>query len=126
MDLFLRSGGYTVLSMEVKCPGAKAATRFQTAEPVFYIRESAPPGDVTLVRLTRNRDNRSFRRSSANMSVENKEGFQAEDLRKIAIREYEDGTFSVAPESPLKPGEYLLVVGDLTRSFDFGIDDAKR
>ena len=40
----------------------------------------------------------------------------------MAVTEYPDHSFSAAPEEDLNPGEYLLVCGDATAGFDFGID----
>jgi len=54
--------------------------------------------------------------------VTNKEGFRRTDVRKLQLTEYADGSFSATPEENLKKGEYLLVFGNASSSFDFGID----
>ena len=122
LDLFIQTGGYTSLDLEVVCPGARAATRLTTPRPVFYVRDAGPSNDVMVIQLTRKKDSRSFRKSSADTTIENKEGLRKKDIRKAAVTKYPDGTFSITPEVDLKPGEYLLALGNTSLSFDFGVD----
>ncbi len=125
LDLFAQTGGYTNLGVDVVCQGAKASTRIPVAQPRFYVRGLEPSEDVTLVRLTQKENSRTFHISSGDANVENKQGFRKADIRKVVVRKYPDGVFSITPESDLRPGEYLLVIGSPENSFDFGIDRKK-
>jgi hypothetical protein len=78
--------------------------------------------DVTLVQLTKKKKSRTFHTSSGSSTVENKMGFRKSDIRQTSIANYPEGIFSVTPDTDLKAGEYLLVVGTAANSFDFGID----
>jgi len=122
MELFIESGGFTNLGMSIVCRGAKASLRISVPKPTFFIREAASPKDLMLVRLAQKKGTRTFQTSSASATVENKEGLRKGDIRKMAVTEYPDHSFSAAPEEDLNPGEYLLVCGDATTGFDFGID----
>ena len=125
LDLFAETGGYTNLGVDVVCEGAKASTRIPAPKPRFYVRGLEPSEDVTLVRLSQKENSRTFHISSGNANVENKQGFRKADIRKVVVSKYPDGIFSVTPESDLRPGEYLLVIGSPENSFDFGIDRKK-
>jgi hypothetical protein len=123
--LFVETGGYTSLGTDVICQGAKASVRINLPRPTFYIRDVGPSGDVLLIQLTKQRDSRTFHKSSGDSSVENKVGARKADIRKTAATVFPEGTFSIAPTVDLKPGEYLLVIGEADAGFDFGIDPGK-
>jgi hypothetical protein len=125
LELFLETGGYSNLGMTVVCPGAKASTRISTPKPAFYIREAGPSTDVMFIRLARHRDSRGFHKSYAAITVENKEGFIKQDIRKAMVTLDPDRTFTVTPELDLGPGEYLLVIDNAVNSYDFGIDKSE-
>jgi hypothetical protein len=122
MGLFVETGGYTNLGMDAVLRGAKSAIRINTQKPIFYVREIGHAKDVTLIQLTQKGKSRTFRTSSGDETIENKQGFKKTVIRKTAVTEYPDGTYTITPEQDLKPGEYLLVLGDAATSFDFGID----
>jgi hypothetical protein len=125
MELFIETGGYTSLGMNVTCSGGKAALRINVLKPTFYVRASGASKDAMLVRLAQKKTVRTVHTSSANSSVDNKSGFDKRDIRKIAIAEYPDHSFSLTPEQNLSPGEYLLVFGSAASGFDFGVDRKK-
>lgn len=125
MDLFVNTGGYSNLGIDVTCLGAGALTRILASKPTFYARGIDPSSDVMLIQLAKKKDSRTFRTSSGSSTVENKQGFRKADIRKISVTKHPDGILSLSPESDLKPGEYLLVVGSPEHSFDFGIDSKK-
>jgi len=125
LSLFVETGGFTKLGTDIMCPGARASTRILVPRPTLYIRESGHPKDAMLIRLTQKKKSRTFHTSSADATVENKEGFRKADIQKAIVTEYTGGIASVTPEENLKPGEYLLVLGAEDTCFDFGID-AKR
>jgi len=123
--LFVETGGYTSLGTEVICQGAKASVRINIPRPTFYIRGVGSSDDVLLIQLTKRRDSRAFHKSSGDSSVENKVGARKADIRKTAVTVFPEGTFSITPAVDLKPGEYLLVIGEADAGFDFGIDPRK-
>jgi hypothetical protein len=125
LDSFVYTGGFTNLGADASIPGAKSSIRISNRRPMFYARAVGRAKDVRLIRLTQNGKSRAFHTSTGNETVENKEGFRKSDLRKTIVTEYPDGTYSVQPENDLKPGEYLLVLGDAATSFDFGVDARK-
>jgi len=125
LELFVETGGYTDLGLEAVIQGAKARARFFTPRPTLYVRGAGTPADLTIIQLSRKKRSRTFRTSSGDSTLGNKAGFRKEDIRKISARAYSDGTFSVIPDTDLKPGEYLLVFRDAGNSFDFGIEPKK-
>jgi hypothetical protein len=125
MELFVETGGYNNLGMSLVCRGAKAVLRIPAPKPTFFVRASGSPQDAMLIRLSQKKDTRFFDASSANVSVENKAGFKPNDMRRVAVTEYPDHSFTLTPEKDLNPGEYLLVFGSTASGFDFGIDKTK-
>jgi hypothetical protein len=124
MELFVYSGGYTNLDIDITCPGAKAFLRLSVPKPAFYSRGVGSPKDAMLVRLTQKKDSRVCKTSFSNVTVDNKAGFRKADIQKLETAQYPDGSFSVAPAKELAPGEYLLVFSNSVSGFDFGIDKA--
>jgi|WetSurMetagenome_2_1015567.scaffolds.fasta_scaffold29176_3 hypothetical protein len=125
LGMFMETEGYTSLGTNIVCRGGKAALRIDSSKPVFFVRGTGSSQDVLIVRLTQAKDARTVRGSSVNISVENKDGFKKGDIRKVAVTEYPDHSFSIAPVKDLNPGEYLLVFGSTASGFDFGIDKKK-
>ena len=125
LDLFVATGGFTDLALEAVIQGAKASVRLFTPRPMLYVRGAGSPEDLALIQLSRKKQSRTFRTSSGDSTLGNKAGFRKEDIRKLSARAYSDGTFSVIPDTDLKPGEYLLVFRDAGNSFDFGIEPKK-
>jgi len=125
LELFVDTGGYSNLGINVTCSGAKASTRISVPKPTFYVRAVGPSSDIMIIQLTKKSQSRTFHTSSGSSTVENKEGFKKTDIRKTAVAAYSEGVVSVRPEVDLKAGEYLLVVGTPENSFDFGIDPGK-
>jgi len=120
--LFVETGGYTNLGTDVICAGAKASTRVPGPRPTLYVRGVGSAEDVILIHLTKKKTTRTFYKSSANSTVENKVGANKSDIRRTVVNALAEGIFSIAPDVDLKLGEYLLVIGDPENSFDFGID----
>jgi hypothetical protein len=125
MGLFLETGGYTRLGASGVYHGAKAALRISVSNPTFFIREVGSSKDAIIIRLVEKKDSRMIHTSSANTSVENKGGFQKDEIRKVTVTEYPDHSFLLTPEENLSSGEYLLVFGGAASGFDFGIDRTK-
>jgi hypothetical protein len=125
LGTFVDTGGYTSLGGDSTIAGAKSSTRISDPAPQFFVREVGSAKDVVLVRLKTSGKNRSFHTSSVDATVENKQGFRKSDIQTTAVTEYPDKTYSVKSAQNLKPGEYLLVLGDIGASFDFGIDPKK-
>jgi hypothetical protein len=125
LGLFIQTNGYTGMGTNAVCRGGKAALRITLAKPVFFIREAGSSQDALIVRLAQGKDNRTVHSSTVDISVENKGGFRKGDIRKVAVTEYPDHSFSLMPVKDLNPGEYLLVFGGATSGFDFGIDREK-
>ncbi len=124
MDLFLYSGGYTDLGMNIACRGPRASIRIRDGRPAFHVRSIGSIKDAMLIRLTKKRDRRVFKTSFSNVTVENKGGFDKQDIFNLAASE-NPGGFTLSPEKSLPPGEYLLVLGNASKSYDFGIDKSK-
>jgi hypothetical protein len=125
LDLFVETGGYTNLETDVICQGARAATRFLVSRPAFYVRGIASANDAALIEFKQEKEKRTFHKSSANVTAENRLGVRKSAVRKTTVITYPGGIFSITPEAQLKPGEYLLVLGDAAKSYDFGIDRKK-
>jgi hypothetical protein len=125
IGLFVETGGYTNLGTDVVCLGAKATTRVLGPRPTFYVRDLGPSGDVLLIRLTDRKTSRTFHKSSADSTTQNKVGARKSDIRQTAVVVFSEKLFSITPEVDLAPGEYLLVIGQPDSSFDFGIDRKK-
>ena len=125
LDLFVETGGWSNLGMESACPGARSLARISSPRPIFYVREVVAPDKIMLIQLTRKKNSRIFHKSTAHITVENAEGFPKEEIRKVAVANDSHGILTVTPAADLKPGEFLLVLGNTTLSFDFGIDRKK-
>jgi hypothetical protein len=125
MELFVETGGYTNVGLNVVCLGAKASMRISVPKPIFFVRGTGSAKDVILVRLIQKKDGRTFKMSHEAATVENKGGFKKANIHKTVITVNPDNSFSLTPEESLKPGEYLLVFGYATAGFDFGIDQGK-
>jgi hypothetical protein len=125
LQLFVYTGGYTDLGLNVICPGSRASIRLLVSKPVLYVRAVGSAKDAMLIRLTKKRDQRVIRTAFSNVNMANKEGFRREDVFKLICQESPDGFFSVSPEKELPPGEYLLVLGNAVPAYDFGVDRKK-
>ena len=125
MKLFVYTGGYTDLGMHVACRGPRAAIRILLQKPTFYVRDIGSSKDALIVRLTQKKDSRKFKTSFSNVTVENKAGFDKQDIFALAPSGNPDGYFALSPERNLPPGEYLLVFGSVSTAYDFGVDKAK-
>jgi hypothetical protein len=125
LQLFVYTGGYTDLGLNVSCPGSRASIRMLVPRPVLYVRAVGAAKDAMLIRLTKKSDRRVVRTAYSNVNMSNKEGFRREDIFKLILQESPNGFFSVSPEKALPPGEYLLVLGNAVPAYDFGIDRKK-
>jgi hypothetical protein len=125
LQLFVYTGGYTDLGLNVACPGSRASIRILVPKPVLYVRAVGSAKDAMLIRLTQKRDRRVVKTSYSNVTMTNKEGFRPEDVFQLILQESPEGVFSVSPEKELPPGEYLLVLGNGVPAYDFGVDRKK-
>ena len=125
MEFFVFSGGYTDMAMNITCPGPRASVRITLQKPTLYVRGIGLAKDAMLVRLKKKKDSRELKTAFSKVTVENKGGFNKRDIYKLTATEYPDGFFSVSPEKALPAGEYLLVFGNASTAYDFGIDKAK-
>jgi hypothetical protein len=125
MELFVYTGGYTDMGMDIACRGPRASVRILLQKPILYVRGIGSIKDAMLVRLTKKKDRRVYKTSFSNVTVENKGGFKKQDIYKLNTSENADGSFSISPEKTVPPGEYLLVFGNTALAYDFGIDKAK-
>lgn len=122
LKMFIETGGYTRLFVDIAFAGEKAARRITDRSPRFFFRGPFSPADLLIVRLTPQGDRRLGRTSPGSASVTNKAGFPREDLVRLRTSARDDGSFLAVPEDPLPPGEYLLVAGDVDSGRDFGVD----
>lgn len=122
MKTFVNSGGYTNLGVSIFFRGAKASVRATGSIPRFFMRKIGTSKDAIIVRLTQKGDQRECHTSPSSATQDNKKGFKEEDVLKLAVSENPDGSFSAIPEGILKPGEYLLITGESSSGYDFGID----
>jgi hypothetical protein len=125
LELFVNTGGYTDMGMNIACRGSRASLRVLQPNPTFYVRGIGSIKDAMLIRLKRKKNSRVFETSYSRVTVENKGGFDKRDIYKLTESEYADGSFSIQPEEALPRGEYLLVFGNASTAYDFGIDKAK-
>jgi hypothetical protein len=125
LQLFVYTGGYTDLAMNISCPGSRALVRMSVQRPTLYVRAVGSAKDAMLIRLTKKKGKRVYETSYSNITVENKEGFRKGDIFNLISQAYPDGSFSVSPEKDLPPGEYLLILGNAVPAYDFGVDRAK-
>jgi hypothetical protein len=126
VEMFIDTGGYTNLGMRGSLKAARSSFRISTPRPTLYVRGVGSPGDAILIQLRRDSDRRVFETSSADAAIDNKGGFRKKDIRKTAVVNYSDSSFSVTPEQALKSGEYLLLFGYANAGFDFGVDLGKK
>ncbi len=122
MGTFIDTEGLSNLGMQVVYKGPRAAVQIEERLPTFYARGTGSSADIVLVQLTQRKDSRSIHASSAAATIENKGGFRKDDIRKVTVTVYSDGSFSITPEAELKPGEYLLAFGYATTGYDFGVE----
>ncbi len=125
LKLFVDTGGYTDLGINISCRGARASFRMPVQKPTLFVRGVGASKDAIIIKLTQKKDSRVFKTAFSDVSVQNKGGFRKEDIHKLNVVEYPDGSFSVTPEKDLDRGEYLLVFGNSTAGYDFGIDKTK-
>lgn len=122
MKTYVYSGGYTHLGVSIVFRGEKSSLRIPDSLPSFFIRKAQPSEDAIIVRLTQKGGQRVCQTYPSGATQENRKGFKEEDVIKMAVRKNPDSSFMATPESALKPGEYLLVTGDTSSIYDFGID----
>jgi len=122
MELFVYTGGYTDLGMNIACQGDRAAIRIRDARPVFHVRNIGAIQDAMLIRMKKKKNSRVLKTSFSNVTVDNKGGFKKGDVFNLSGSEQPGGVVSLSPEKPLPPGEYLLVFGNASKAYDFGID----
>ena len=123
LDNYLYTNGYTNLDMDLSFAGSRADLRVSDREPVFMAaRPTGGDFDPVLVRLERKKDRRVCRTRPPSASIDNKQGFRKQDIVRMVMTENPDKSFTMRPERPLKPGEYLFVTGSPAQGRDFGVD----
>jgi hypothetical protein len=126
VDMFLETYGLTSLDLAIDYDGARSKAQISSPRPSFYCRAAGSAKDALIIQLTTKKDRRTIRTSSGNATTANKGGFKKDAIRNVTVTEYRDGSFSVAPQQDLRPGEYLLVFGPANTGFDFGIPKQSR
>jgi len=119
---YIYTGGYSNLDIDISLAGPKAALRTSDREPVFIARPDGDGFEPVLVRLEKKKDRRICRTRPSSGSTGNKQGFRKQDIVQTVLTVNPDESFTVRPERPLKPGEYLLVTGAPSSGRDFGVD----
>ncbi len=122
LEQYIQTNGYIGFKTDFICDGAHASFRITSPKPVFYIHDIGAATDAMIIQFTLKKDIRSIHASSSDAAVDNKGGFRKESIRKAIIATHSDKSFSIAPEEDLKSGEYLLILGNTTTGYDFGID----
>ena len=123
VEKFIYTGGYTNLDMDTSFDGPRAALRISDRKPVFMVSQPVSENNApVLVRLERKKDRRVCRTRLSFVSIGNKQGFRRQDIVSAVLTENPDKTFTVQPERPLKPGEYLFVIDSPVSGYDFGVD----
>ena len=121
LNNFIYTRGYTNLDMDVFFAGPEATLRISDRKPVF-IAQTDRGFEPILIRLETRRDRRICRTQPSSASIDNKQGFRRQDIVRTVLTVNSDKSFTVQPERPLPPGEYLLVTGSPHLGRDFGID----
>lgn len=121
-DNYIYTNGYSNLDMNVSFVGAGAALRISDREPVFTARPDDGGFEPVLIRLEKKKDRRVCRTQPSSATTDNKLGLRKQDIVRTILTANNDKSFTVRPERPLKPGEYLLVTGSPSLGRDFGVD----
>ena len=87
LQLFVYTGGYTDLGINVVCAGSRASIRMLVPKPVLYVRAVGSAKDAMLIRLTKKGDQRVIKTAFSNVTMANKEGFRREDVFKLICQE---------------------------------------
>jgi hypothetical protein len=119
---YMQTEGYIRFKTDFVCNGAHAPIRIADPRPVFYVRSIGSPANAMLVQFTQKKNLRLVHASPSEATIDNKIGFKREIICKVRIDAYSDKSFSITPQGNLKPGEYLLIFGNMTTGYDFGID----
>ena len=122
-DMFIYTGGYTDLGMDVTFAAPKAPLRILSKTPVFMISTTHDStSEPVLVRLQKKKDRRVCRAKLSATAVDNRYGFRKSDIVRTIVTVNPDNSVLVRPEQRLKAGEYLLVSDAPASGCDFGID----
>ena len=122
-DMFIYTGGYTDLGMDVTFDNPKAPLRILSKTPEFMIHSTGDDEvEPVLVRLQKKKDRRVCRAKLSATAVDNRYGFHKSDIVRITVTVNSDNSVLVRPEQRLKAGEYLLVLDAPASGWDFGID----
>lgn len=120
---YIYTDGYTNLDMDVSFAGPRAVLRISDRNPIFVVVPQAGDNyEPVLVSLKRKNDRRICRTRPDTASVGNKQGFRRQDIVRTILTVNPDKSFTVRPERPMKPGEYLLVTDSPAAGHDFGVD----
>jgi len=122
LDNYIYTGGYTNLDMNVSFAGTKALLRVRESMPVFIVRPSVHSSNIALASLALKKNQRVCRTSPSDSAAGNKYGLRKANIIRTIVTENPDKSFSIKPERPLKPGEYLLITDSVSSGYDFGVD----
>jgi hypothetical protein len=122
LKAFIQTDGFSGFETDFVCDGAHAGTRIKLPKPVFYVLGLGTSKDIMLLQFERKKENRRIHASPVDATIVNKGGFRKNAIRKLETTVYSDQSFSVTPQEALKSGEYLLIIGQATNGYDFGID----
>ncbi len=125
MGRFLETDGLSGLNMTLEYHGTRAAIQISERRPTFHVRGIGSAKEALIVQLTRKKDSREVKIDTTEASSDNKVGFKRGEIRRVATASLSKTAFTVVPDLELKPGEYLLVLGDATAIFDFGVSPSK-
>ena len=121
--MFIYTGGYTDLGMDVTFDSPKASLRILSKTPAFMVHSTGDDKpEPVLVRLQRKKDRRVCRAKLSATAVDNRYGFRKSDIVRTTVTVNPDNSVLVRPEQRLKAGEYLLVSDAPASGCDFGID----
>jgi hypothetical protein len=122
LKAYIQTDGFSGFETDFVCSGAHARTRIKLSKPVFYVHGLGSPKDLTLLQFEKKKENRRIHASPSDATVVNKSGFSKGAIRKVDVTVYSDQSFLVTPQEALKSGEYLLIFGQATNGYDFGVD----
>jgi hypothetical protein len=126
LDRYLETDGWTRLSTTLVFHGAQSAIQIHERKPTFYVREIGSVADAIIVQLATKRDRREVQISSTDAGVHNLVGFKRGEIHQASATPLSKALFTVMSEEELKPGEYLLVLGQIDTLFDFGVKPAQK
>jgi hypothetical protein len=121
MERFVETGGMTGLNVILTFDGSNSPVQIGERRPKFFVRGFLPGEDTLIVQLAVRRDSREAQTSLSLAGMTNREGFKNADIHRVVVTAVDKSLYTITPQETLKPGEYLLVLGRVETSFNFGI-----